>query len=59
MNTFTLNRSCVSNDFMFVAACGRTCADLLGSYNMDRQVTLEVNTGTSFSTKLKHIFLGK
>lgn len=59
MNTFTLSRSFVANDFQFVAACDRTCADLLDSYNMDRRIPLEVNTGKSFSMTLKRIFLGK
>lgn len=59
MNTFTFNRSLVANDFQFVAACDRTCADLLDSYNMDRRIPMEVNTGKSFSMTLKHIFFGK
>ena len=59
MNTFALNNNFIANDFMFIAACGRTCADLLESYNMDKRITLEVNTGTSLSTKFKRIFLGK
>lgn len=59
MNTFTQNRAFFPNDVMFVAACDHTCADLLDIYNMDRRVTLEANTGTSFCSSLKRIFLGK
>ena len=59
VNTFTLNRFFIPNDDLFVAVCGRTCADLLDSYNMDRRITLEANTGTSICTKLKRAFLGK
>ena len=59
MNIYTMNRNLISNDFMFVAACDRTCADLLDSYNMDRPVVLEASTGTSLSMKLKRIFLKK
>ena len=59
MNTFTQNRAFAPNDVLFVTACDRTCDDLLDIYNMDRRVTLEANTRTSFSTKLKRIFLGK
>lgn len=59
MNTFTLNRSLVTNDFMFIAACDHTCADLLDSYNMDKQIRLEVDTGKSLGRTLKRFFLGK
>ena len=59
MNTFALNRVFIPNDVMFVAACDRTCADLLDSYNMDNRITLEANTGTSFYTKLKRVFFSK
>lgn len=59
MNAFTLDRSFVANDFQFVAVCNRTCADLLDSYNMDRRIPLEVDTGKSLGRTLKRIFLGK
>ena len=59
MNTFTQNHAFAASDLMSVAVCDLTCADLLDIYNMDRRVTLEVNTGASFCTKLKRIFLGK
>ena len=59
MNMFTRNCAFASNDLMSVAVCDRTCADLLDIYNLDRRVTLEANTGTSFGTKIKRIFLGK
>ena len=59
MNTFTLDHNYISNDFLFVAACDHACADLLDSYNMERRITLKVNTGKSFGAKLKSIFLGK
>lgn len=59
MNTSVLDNNFITNDYMFIAACGRTCADLLDSYNMDRRIPLEVNTGNSLRAKLKSIFLGK
>lgn len=59
MNMFTFNRGLVSNDYLFVAACDRTCADLMDSYNMDRRPALEVDTGKSLGRTLKRIFLGK
>ena len=59
MNTFTQSCAFAPSDLMSVAVFDRTCADLLDIYNMDRRVALEANTGTSFCTKLKRIFLGK
>ena len=59
MNTFTQAHAFAPNDFQLVAVCGRTCADLLDIYNLDRRVTLEANTGTSLGARIKHIFLGK
>lgn len=55
----SLNCNFIPNDFQFVAVCGRTSADLLDSYNMDRRISLEGNTGKSFGTMLKRIFRGK
>ena len=57
MNTFTLNRNFIPNDFLFAAASDRVCADLMNSYNS--QFPMEVNTGKSLSSTLKRIFLGK
>ena len=59
MNTFALDNNFITNDHMFIAACGRTCADLLDSYNMDRRISLEANTGNSFRAKIKSLILGK
>ena len=57
MNTYVLNRNYISNDLLFGAACGRTCADLLDSCSMDSQPA--ANTGTSLYATLKRAFLGK
>lgn len=55
MNTYTFNRNYISNDLLFVAACGRTCADLFDSRSMDA----EISTETSLYATLKRAFLGK
>ena len=57
MTTFTLNRNFIPNDFLFVAASDRACADLMDS--MDRQFPMAVDTGKSLSRTLKRIFFGK
>lgn len=59
MNIFTFNRNLVPNDFRFIAACDHTCADLLDSYNMDRRIPLDANTGKSLGVTLRRIFLGR
>lgn len=59
MNNFVANCLFIPNEVQFIAACDRTSADLLDSYNMDRRISMEAYDGASFYAKLKRVFLGK